>query len=62
MSLNVINIYLFIYLFIYFRIVGCTRYTTLKFVSDLWQIGSFLRILGFPPPIKLTATIQLKYC
>jgi hypothetical protein len=25
--------------------------------SDLGQFGSFLRILRFPPPIKLTATI-----
>jgi hypothetical protein len=29
------------------------------FVSDLWHVGGFLR---FPPPIKLTATIWLKYC
>jgi hypothetical protein len=29
----------------------------LKFVSDLRQVGYFLRILRFPPPIKLTATI-----
>ena len=28
-----------------------------KFVSDLQQVGGFLRILQFPPPIKLTATI-----
>jgi len=34
----------------------------IKFVSDLWQIGGFLRVLRFPPPIKLTATIKLKYC
>jgi hypothetical protein len=27
-----------------------------KFVSDLGQVGSFLR---FPPPIKLTTTIYL---
>jgi len=29
----------------------------IKFVSDLRQIGGFLRVLRFPPPIKLTATI-----
>jgi hypothetical protein len=29
----------------------------IKFVSDLWQIGGYLRVLRFPPPIKLTATI-----
>jgi hypothetical protein len=28
-----------------------------KFVSDLRQVGGFLRLLRFPPPIKLTATI-----
>jgi hypothetical protein len=29
----------------------------LKFVSDLRQVGGFLRVLRFPPPIKLTTTI-----
>jgi hypothetical protein len=29
----------------------------IKFISDLWQIGGFLRVPRFPPPIKLTATI-----
>jgi len=33
-----------------------------KFVSDLRQVGGFLRFLWFPPPIKLTAMIKLKYC
>ena len=28
-----------------------------KFVSELQQVGGFLRVLRFPPPIKLTATI-----
>ena len=32
----------------------------IKFVSDLWQVCGFLRVLRFPPPIKLTATILLK--
>jgi hypothetical protein len=27
----------------------------IKFVSDLRQVGGFLRALWFPPPIKLTA-------
>jgi hypothetical protein len=26
----------------------------LKFVSDLRHVGDFLRVLRFPPPIKLT--------
>jgi hypothetical protein len=29
----------------------------IKFVSDLQQVGGFLRVLRFPPPIILTATI-----
>ena len=29
----------------------------IKFFSDLRQVGGFLRILWFPPPIKVTATI-----
>ena len=29
----------------------------IKFVSDLRQIGGFLQVLRFPPPIKLTAMI-----
>jgi len=28
-----------------------------KFVSDLRQVGGFLCVLRFPPPIKLTTTI-----
>ena len=38
------------------------QHYVIKFVSDLRQVGGFLRVLGFPPPIKLTATIYLKYC
>jgi hypothetical protein len=33
------------------------QYYVIKFVSDLWQVGGFLRVLLFPPPIKLTAMI-----
>ena len=35
------------------------QHYVIKFVSDLRQVGGFLR---FPPPIKVTATICLKYC
>jgi len=28
-----------------------------KFVSDLWQVVGFPRVLRFPPPIKLTGSI-----
>ena len=39
----------------------CTRYNIMwkKFVSELWQVGGFLWVHGFPPPITLTATISL---
>jgi hypothetical protein len=32
-------------------------YDKYKFISDLRKVGSFLRVLRFPPPIRLTATI-----
>jgi len=36
----------------------CTRYNNvITFVSDLRQVGGFLRVLWFPPQIKLTYTI-----
>jgi hypothetical protein len=38
-------------------VVDTTLIYVLKFVSDLRQVGGFLRVLYFPPPIKLTATI-----
>ena len=33
------------------------QHYVIKFVSDLWQVGGFLRVLRFPPPIKPTATV-----
>jgi len=33
------------------------QHYVLKFVSDLRQVSGSLRVLRFPPPIKLTATI-----
>jgi len=38
------------------------QHYVIKFVSYLRQVGGFLRVPRFPPPIKLTATIELKYC
>ena len=37
----------------------CTQYNiyVIKIDSDLRQVGGFLQLLQFPPPIKLTATI-----
>jgi len=29
----------------------------IMFVSDFRQVGGFLQVLRFPPPIKLTSTI-----
>jgi hypothetical protein len=33
------------------------QHYVINFVSDLQQVCGFLRVLRFPPPIKLTATI-----
>jgi hypothetical protein len=33
------------------------QHYVIKFVSDLQQVGGFLRVLWFPQPIKLTETI-----
>jgi len=38
------------------------QHYVIQFVSDLRQDGGFLQVLRFPPPIKVTATIWLKYC
>jgi hypothetical protein len=38
--------------------VNSIKHYMIKFVSDLRQVGGFLRVLQFPPPIKLTATID----
>ena len=40
-----------------FRSGRCVQHYVIKFVSDLRQVGGFLRVLRFPPPINLTATI-----
>jgi hypothetical protein len=37
--------------------VYAIQHYVIKFVSDLRQVGGFLRVLRFLPPIKLTATI-----
>jgi hypothetical protein len=33
------------------------QHYAIKFVSDLRQVCGFHRVLGFPSPIKLTATL-----
>ena len=37
--------------------VHSIQYYAIKFVSDLRQVSGFLRVLRFPPTIKLTAPI-----
>ena len=37
------------------------QHYVIKFVNGLRQVGGFLQVLGFPPPITLTATMELKY-
>jgi hypothetical protein len=37
--------------------VYAIEHYVIKFVSDMQQVCGFLRVLWFPPPIKLTATI-----
>jgi hypothetical protein len=34
------------------------QHNMIKFVSDLRQVGCFLRVLRFLPPIKLTDTLK----
>ena len=36
---------------------NATQASCMKFVSYLRQVGGFLLVLRFPPPIKLTPTI-----
>ena len=33
------------------------QHYVIKFVGDLRQVGGFLQVLRFPPPIKLTSTM-----
>jgi len=33
------------------------QHYVIKFVSNFWQAGGFLRVLRCPPPIKLTTTL-----
>ena len=35
------------------------QHYVIKFVSDLRQVGGFLWVLRFPPPIKLIGTIHV---
>ena len=37
--------------------VHSIQHYVIKFVSDLRRVGGFLRVLWFPPPIKLATTI-----
>ena len=46
---------------VYGKLYSMQQYV-IKLVSDLRQVCGFLWVLWFPPPIKLTAMIYLKYC
>jgi hypothetical protein len=35
------------------------QHYVIKLVKDLRQVGGFLRVLRFPPPIKLAATMKV---
>jgi hypothetical protein len=35
------------------------QHNVIEFVSDLRQVGGFLRVLLFPPPIKLIAITEI---
>jgi hypothetical protein len=37
------------------------QHYVIKFVSDLRQVGDFLRVFRFPPPITLTFHIRLQF-
>ena len=37
------------------------QHYVIKFVSDLRQVGGFLLVLRFPPPVKLTASHDIAY-
>jgi hypothetical protein len=41
----------------YYSLICIRLIISEHFISDLWQVCSFLRVLRFPPPIKLAATI-----
>jgi hypothetical protein len=43
----------------YGEVYSIHRYV-INFVSDLRQVGGFIRVLRFPQPLKLIATIDLK--
>ena len=38
------------------------QHYVMQVISDLRQVGGFLRVLRFPLPTKLIATILLTYC
>jgi hypothetical protein len=38
------------------------QHYVIKFVSNLRQIDGFIRVLRFPPLMKLTTTIKIKHC
>jgi hypothetical protein len=56
-KIQIITITILFYMFSRYIYWIPLRRGVIKFVSDLQQVSGFLRVLRFPPPIKLTATI-----
>jgi hypothetical protein len=55
-KLKYYDILRYIHSMYYLGDVYLTQHYVIKFVSDLGQVGDFLWVLRFPPPIKLTTT------
>ena len=43
-------------------LVYSIQLNVIKFVSDLWQVGGFLWVSWFTPPIRLTSAFILFFC
>jgi len=49
-------VYMYFTIKVHYNTVYSIQHYVIKFASDLRQVGGFLQVLQFPPPIKLTAT------
>jgi hypothetical protein len=59
---SLFNIQIQMYIYHNHGEVYMIQHYVIKFVSDLQQVGSFLQVLRFSLPIKLTTTLLLKNC
>ena len=51
------SVHVYHYCVLEYRSGQGVQHYVIKFVSDLRQVGGFIRVLRLPPPIKLTSTI-----